>query len=37
MGFETTMKEILFTLLLIVGEMKWNFVLGVVQEESPIQ
>ena len=35
--FQPTMKEILFILLYIAGEMKWNFVSGVVQEKRHIQ
>ena len=35
--FEPILKEILFTLFLIVGEMKRNFVLEVVREEWLIQ
>ena len=35
--FEPILKEILFTLFLIVGEIKRNFVLEVVREEWLIQ
>ena len=35
--FEPILKEILFTLFLVVGEMKRNFVLEVVREEWLIQ
>ena len=37
MEFKRTIKEILFTLLLILVEMKWNFVLELVWEKPPIQ
>ena len=37
MEFKPTMKEILFALLLIVNEMKWNFVSKVLREKQPIQ
>ena len=35
--FKPTLKEILFTLFFIGGEMKRNFISGLVQEECPIQ
>ena len=37
MKFRFAMKEILFTLLFIAGEMKCNIVLGVVGVQRPIK